>query len=98
MSEYVHSQKIRNISQVLHHTMVASTLNFNMGDKKGFKSGEARENKEQKGKNQANAQTSNAAHDHNPNNCNNKAKKNEGKGVQRESLPNRGANVVVPQG
>ena len=37
MSEYVNSQRIRNISQVLHHTMVASTLNFNMGEKKGFK-------------------------------------------------------------
>ena len=31
MSEYVNSQRIRNISQVLHHTMVPSTLNFNGG-------------------------------------------------------------------
>ena len=42
MSEYINSQKIRNISQVLHHTMVASMLNFNTGEKKGFKLGEAR--------------------------------------------------------
>ena len=61
MSEYVNSQRIRNISQVLHHTMVASKINFNMEEKKGFKSREAREIREQKGKNQANVQTSNAA-------------------------------------
>ena len=55
MIECVNSQRIKNISQVLHHTMVASSLNFNMGDKKGFKSGEAWENREQKGRNQADA-------------------------------------------
>ena len=37
MSEYVNSQRI--ISQVLHHTMVASTLNFNTGEKKGHNVG-----------------------------------------------------------
>ena len=67
MSEYVNSQRIRDISQVLHHTMVASTLNFNMGNKKGFKVGEARENRESKGKNQANNQNPSMAHTNNPN-------------------------------
>ena len=81
MSEYINSQRIRNISQVLHHTMVASMLNLNMGDKKGFKLEEARETKEQKGKNQANAQTSNAAHNNNPNK-HNKANKTKEKGYK----------------
>ena len=31
MSEYVNSQRIKSIFQVLHHTMVASKLNFNTG-------------------------------------------------------------------
>ena len=79
MSEYVNSQRIRNISQVLHHNMVASKLNFNTGEKKGFKLGEARETREQKGKKQANAQTSNVANNKNPNK-HNKAKKMKEKG------------------
>ena len=77
MSEYVNSQRIKNISQVLHHTMVASKLNFNTGEKKGFKSGEAKETREQKGKNQANPQTSNLAHNNNPNNHNKENKTKE---------------------
>ena len=62
--------------------MVASTFNFNTGDKKGFKSGEARKTREQKGKNQANAQTSNAIHIKKPNKHNkpNKTKKKGYKG------------------
>ena len=39
MSEYVNSQRIRDISQVLHHTMVASTLNFNIGRRKNTRQG-----------------------------------------------------------
>ena len=82
MSEYVNSQRIRNISQVLHHTMVASMLNFNTGDKKGFKVGEPRENRESKGKNHANHQNPSTAHTNsNPNNTN-KASKNKEKGYK----------------
>ena len=56
-------------------------LNFNTGEKKGFKSRESRETREQKGKNQANVQTSNAAHNNNPNN-HNKANKTKEKGYK----------------
>ena len=61
--------------------MVASLLNFNTGDKKGFKLGEARETREHKGKNQANAQTSNATHNNNPNK-HKRAKKTKEKGYK----------------
>ena len=79
MSEYVNSQRIRDISQVVHHTMVASTLNLNAGNKKGLKAGEARENRESKGKNQASNQNPSTDHTNNPNNTNkdNKTKKKE---------------------
>ena len=86
MSEYVNSQRIRNISQVLHHTMVASTLNFNIGEKKGFKAGEARENRESKGKNQASNQNPSTAHTNNKPNNNNKASKTKEKGYKGKAL------------
>ena len=82
MSEYVNSQKIRNIFEVLHHTMVASMINFNTGEKKGFKSGVAGDNKESKGKNHANNQNPSTAHTNNNPNNTNKASKNKEKGYK----------------
>ena len=82
MSEYINSQRIRDISQVLHHTMVASTLNFNTGEKKGHKAREARENRESKGKNHANHQNPSTAHTNNNPNNTNKASKNKETGYK----------------
>ena len=73
MSKYINSQT-KNISQVLHHTMLASKPNFQSGDKKGFKVGEAKEIREPKGKPQANHQNSNTAHNNNNNKKANKPK------------------------
>ena len=81
MSEYVNSQRIKSISQVLHHTMVASKLHFNLGQGKGFKAGKAREYRESKGKNQANNQNPSKAHTKNPNGTN-KVNKTKEKGYK----------------
>ena len=67
--------------------MVASTLNFNTGEKKGFKAGEARENRESKGKNQASNQNPSTSHTNNKPNNNNKASKTKEKGYKGKARP-----------
>ena len=74
MRKYLNSQRNGNISQVLHHTMVASKLNFQSTDTKGFKLGRAKETRKPKGKPQANHQNSSTAHNNNNNNKANKPK------------------------
>ena len=64
--------------------MVASKPNFNTREKKGFKSKEAKETRESKGKWQANHQTSIGAHNNNPKN-HNKANKTKKKGYKRKA-------------
>ncbi|MCO5613123.1 hypothetical protein L7F22_067398 [Adiantum nelumboides] len=70
ISEYVNSQRPQTISAVIHHTMFASRIHFQPGSKKGSKIMEAKEQKEQKGKNDTPQNSSK------PNN-NNKAKAKE---------------------
>ena len=59
-------------------------INFNTGEKKGFKSGVAGENEESKGKNPASNQNPSVARNHSPNNPNhtNKANKTKEKGYK----------------
>ncbi|MCO5574838.1 hypothetical protein L7F22_028631 [Adiantum nelumboides] len=51
MNEYVNSQRPRSISAVIHHTMVAASINFQQGAKRNLKPMEAKEKQEYKGKN-----------------------------------------------
>ncbi|MCO5576988.1 hypothetical protein L7F22_030809 [Adiantum nelumboides] len=51
MNEYVTSQRPRSISAIIHHTMVASKINFQQGAKRNLKPMEAKEKQEYKGKN-----------------------------------------------
>ncbi|MCO5593953.1 hypothetical protein L7F22_047972 [Adiantum nelumboides] len=51
MNEYVNSQRPRSISTVIHHTMVATRINFQQGAKRNLKPMEAKEKQEYKGKN-----------------------------------------------
>ncbi|MCO5562813.1 hypothetical protein L7F22_016445 [Adiantum nelumboides] len=51
MNEYVNSQRLRSISVVIHHTMVAARINFQQGAKRNLKPMEAKEKQEYKVKN-----------------------------------------------
>ncbi|MCO5589328.1 hypothetical protein L7F22_043294 [Adiantum nelumboides] len=51
MNEYVNSQRPKSISTVIHHTMVASRINFQQGAKRNLKPIEAKDKQEYKGKN-----------------------------------------------
>ena len=79
MSKYINSQRTRNLSQVLCHTMVASKLKFQSSDIKGFKAGGAKKIRKYKGKPQANHQNPNTTHNNNNNNNNNNNKANKPK-------------------
>ncbi|MCO5570129.1 hypothetical protein L7F22_023845 [Adiantum nelumboides] len=51
MNEYVNSQRPKSISAVIHHTMVATRINFQQGAKRNIKPMEAKDKQEYKGKN-----------------------------------------------
>ncbi|MCO5604487.1 hypothetical protein L7F22_058654 [Adiantum nelumboides] len=77
MNEYVNSQRPRSISTVIHHTMVASKINFQQGAKRNLKPMESKDKQEYKGKNPSqNSSKSNSN--------NNKAKE---KGVFKDDVP-----------
>ncbi|MCO5580332.1 hypothetical protein L7F22_034198 [Adiantum nelumboides] len=50
MNEYVNSQRPRSISAVIHHTMVATRINFQQGAKRNLKPMEAKDKQEFKGR------------------------------------------------
>ncbi|MCO5559164.1 hypothetical protein L7F22_012757 [Adiantum nelumboides] len=52
MNEYVNSRRPKTISAVIHHTMVATKINFQQGAKRNLKPMEIKEKHEHKGKNQ----------------------------------------------
>ncbi|MCO5559028.1 hypothetical protein L7F22_012620 [Adiantum nelumboides] len=81
MNEYVNSQRSKTISAVIHHTMVATRINFQQGAKRNLKPMEIKEKHEHKGKNQP--QNSSKG-----NSSNNKAKE---KGVYK------GKNRLTPE-
>ncbi|MCO5573344.1 hypothetical protein L7F22_027113 [Adiantum nelumboides] len=77
MNMYVNSQRPRPISVVIHHTMVATRINFQQGAKRNLKPMEAKDKQEYKGKNPSqNSSKSNSN--------NNKAKE---KGVVEDDIP-----------
>ncbi|MCO5569085.1 hypothetical protein L7F22_022792 [Adiantum nelumboides] len=51
MNEYVNSQRLKSISMVIHHTMVAARINFQRGAKRNLKPMEAKDKQKYKGKN-----------------------------------------------
>ncbi|MCO5597152.1 hypothetical protein L7F22_051228 [Adiantum nelumboides] len=51
MNEYVNSQRPRSISAIIHHTMVATKINFQQGAKRNIKPMEAKDKQEYKVKN-----------------------------------------------
>ena len=65
ISEYVNSQRPKSISAVIHHTMVASRINFQQVGKKSFKPMEPKEQNEQKGKTNATQNSSKAQSNNN---------------------------------
>ena len=51
MAEYVNSQRPQSITEVIHHTMVASEISFQKGAKRNFKPMETNGRNDSKGKN-----------------------------------------------
>ncbi|MCO5574911.1 hypothetical protein L7F22_028706 [Adiantum nelumboides] len=81
MNEYVNSQRPKSISAVIHHTMVATRINFQQGARRNLKPMEAKDKQEFK----VNNFSQNSSKD-NSNNNNNKAKeKGEFKGKNKLS-------------
>ncbi|RYA57126.1 hypothetical protein DD599_25620 [Enterobacter cloacae complex sp. CH23B] len=72
MAEYIKSQQPSSISEVIHHTMVASRINFQQGARRNIKPMENKDKSDTKGK--INAQNSSQGHFNNNNNNRSKEK------------------------
>ncbi|MCO5569437.1 hypothetical protein L7F22_023149 [Adiantum nelumboides] len=81
MNEYVNFQRRRSISAVIHHTMVATRIDFQQGAKRKLKPMEAKDKQEFKGK----IFSQNYSKDHSNNNSNKAKEKGEFKGKNKLS-------------